>query len=325
MSRSSSSIGPLSVGNVVSASLRLYRDNFKTYLGIALTSSLWGLLPFLFGLLIAALIAVVVGNNTSLIPLIILAILFWLVATFYCAAKSLKNAALISRLAFGVLTNQPETRSVGSKNIQSKMWDFLWVQVLLALVLFVVNIGLSIIQGFTVGLLTFALGSVLGNENPLVILISLIGWLFFTGIYLWVYARFFIPELPLAIENKVNSADSLNRSWSLSKGMARQIAFIVFVAFLITLPVYLVALVPLLLSVGAILATFSGGILGPGGGGFNPATTITAFIGPILLTVLFLFAANLATLSFWQTIKAVIYYDLRNRKEGLDLQIRDTV
>jgi hypothetical protein len=27
---------------------------------------------------------------------------------------------------------------------------------------------------------------------------------------------------------------------------------------------------------------------------------------------------------FWQAIKAVIYYDLRSRREGLGLQVRDS-
>ncbi|MGC1247502.1 MAG: hypothetical protein WA865_14910 [Spirulinaceae cyanobacterium] len=323
MSRSSSSIGPLSIGNVVNASLRLYRDNLKTYLSIALTASLWAFSPFLFGLLIVALIALNVGTNTSLIPAIILAFLVWLVAVFYCGAKSLKNYALISRLAFGMLADQPETRTVASESIQPKMWDFLQVQVLLSLFMGLINFGLSLAQSLTVGLLTSILAGILGRNNPLVFLITVVGQFLILGVYLWVYARFFIPEVPLAMETKVSSADALNRSWSLSKGMARQIALIVFVAFLITLPIYLIASVPLFIAIGSILASF-GGILGAGVG-LSPAALVPTLIGPILLTVLFFFAANVATLAFWQIIKAVIYYDLRNRKEGLDLQLRDTV
>ncbi|MGB3691436.1 MAG: hypothetical protein WBG70_00170 [Spirulinaceae cyanobacterium] len=323
MSRSSSSIGPLSIGNVVNASLRLYRDNLKTYLSIALTASLWAFSPFLFGLLIVALIALNVGTNTSLIPAIILAFLVWLVAVFYCGAKSLKNYALISRLAFGMLADQPETRTVASESIQPKMWDFLKVQVLLSLFMGLINFGLSLAQSLTVGLLTSILAGILGRNNPLVFLITVVGQFLILGVYLWVYARFFIPEVPLAMETKVSSADALNRSWSLSKGMARQIALIVFVAFLITLPIYLIASVPLFIAIGSILASF-GGILGAGVG-LSPAALVPTLIGPILLTVLFFFAANVATLAFWQIIKAVIYYDLRNRKEGVDLQLRDTV
>jgi hypothetical protein len=34
-------------------------------------------------------------------------------------------------------------------------------------------------------------------------------------------------------------------------------------------------------------------------------------------------AASVIVLPLWQTIKAVIYYDLRSRREGLGLQLRD--
>jgi hypothetical protein len=33
-------VGPLSVGNVVSAALRLYKDHFKPYLGVAFRGTL---------------------------------------------------------------------------------------------------------------------------------------------------------------------------------------------------------------------------------------------------------------------------------------------
>ena len=33
--------------------------------------------------------------------------------------------------------------------------------------------------------------------------------------------------------------------------------------------------------------------------------------------------SNILILPFWQAVKAVIYYDLRSRQEGLGLQLRD--
>ena len=42
------------------------------------------------------------------------------------------------------------------------------------------------------------------------------------------------------------------------------------------------------------------------------------------LLILGLTFAGLALIApFWQTVKAVIYYDLRSRREGLGLQLRD--
>jgi hypothetical protein len=36
------------------------------------------------------------------------------------------------------------------------------------------------------------------------------------------------------------------------------------------------------------------------------------------------FVSGSLLVPFWQAIKAVIYYDVRNRKEGLDLKMRDS-
>jgi hypothetical protein len=46
----------------------------------------------------------------------------------------------------------------------------------------------------------------------------------------------------------------------------------------------------------------------------------------LIFIVLFLgiiISSNAAILPFLQTVKAVIYYDLRSRREGLGLQLRD--
>ena len=47
---------PLTVGNVVSAAFRLYRDRLSTYLVIAVRASLWALFPLLIILPIPFLI-----------------------------------------------------------------------------------------------------------------------------------------------------------------------------------------------------------------------------------------------------------------------------
>ena len=47
-------VQPLSVGNVVSVGLRLYRSHFKQYVGVALIATLWILPPI-------AAIALIVG------------------------------------------------------------------------------------------------------------------------------------------------------------------------------------------------------------------------------------------------------------------------
>jgi hypothetical protein len=43
----------------------------------------------------------------------------------------------------------------------------------------------------------------------------------------------------------------------------------------------------------------------------------------LLLIYMMSFALGIALLPLWQTVKAAIYFDLRNRREGLGLELRD--
>lgn len=43
----------------------------------------------------------------------------------------------------------------------------------------------------------------------------------------------------------------------------------------------------------------------------------------LLATLPLALLSNSLIAPFWQTLKAVVYYDIRSRREGIDLQIRD--
>jgi hypothetical protein len=73
---------------------------------------------------------------------------------------------------------------------------------------------------------------------------------------------------------------------------------IYFVAFLITIPLSLV--------VNLVVA-------------FLPQDNPITFLISLALSILM----GALLIPFWQAIKAVIYYDLRTQKEGIDLEIRD--
>jgi hypothetical protein len=120
-------IQPLTVGNVVSAGIRLYRSHLGQYLGIAVRATLWILLPFL-GFSLAFYLA---REQAVVIALLILAVI---VAYFFCTAKFLTNSALISRLAFSELVNQPESLSEARTPIDRRLWRFLGAACLLSLI-----------------------------------------------------------------------------------------------------------------------------------------------------------------------------------------------
>lgn len=317
----SNAVGPLNVGNVVTAGLRLYRSHLKSYLKIALIATLWAIAPFLLLVVLISLAIVALMENPAILATAIgLSVLLSLAIGVYCFAKSSLNTALISRLAYGDLIQKPESVNGARQVIQSRMWGFLLIQILLNLILFASSFALSIALSL-LQLLSFGvLGAIFGDSpvfSSLVMVVSIIGNLLYIGVYLWIYARFFIPEVPIAVEASTDAVTSVGRSWQLSTHSATRIVGVISVALLITLPLYVLAAVPSILAIAAMFPALSG---------FDAEFAAPMLIQQAVLAtvagVLLFFLISLAVLPFWQTLKAVLYYDLRSRREGIDLQFR---
>lgn len=268
---SSGQTGPLSVGNVVSASLRIYRDHFKSYFGLAFTAYLWLLVPI------------------------------------YGWAKYSAISGLISRLAYGEVRENPEIVSDANSEVNPRMWRFLWAGVLTSLIYIGVYLGCAI------ALLVVGVGAAtIFGQNGRIIggLLVAVGVIAFLIIYIRILSRLLIVEVPLAIENNQSASSAISRSWELTKGSVGRIQWIVVVAFLVSLPVYIVSNV-----LTAIVQIVLLRLLGP------ESSLYFLFYWILIVGLSFGFGALLTP--FWQAIKAIIYYDLRSRKEGLGLQMRD--
>ncbi|MEB3273422.1 MAG: hypothetical protein VKJ85_06525 [Prochlorothrix sp.] len=309
----SQTLRPLQVGDVVSAGLRLYRSNLGRFLPIAVVAALWPLGGVL-GLGIAILIGGIVGNIT--VPAIGILVglglgLAALVLMAYCGAKSAMNAAVIARLAFQELVNQPESVAEARHTLRPRLWRFFWLQGLLVLALIATQLGTAIVQG----ILNIPLVLVMG-DNILASLLGLILNLGATAVYYWVLARLFVPDLAIAVESdSLPPTKALQRSWMLSQGFAVRISLILLVASLVTMPFFIIAAIPLFLAMFASLASLgsSGAVPSPG--------IIASLGGAFLLSMLLFLVMNLLLMAFWQSINAVLYYDLCSRQEGLDLKI----
>lgn len=270
--RSSSPIQTLSIGDIVTAAFRLYGAHFKQYLGISFTGVLWSVIPI------------------------------------YGWAKFHTLNATISRLAFGELISKPESVNTVRSHLNSRMWSFLVTQILVSVILFLTNICLSIPQAIVTGII----GILLINNLPVNNSVSIILNPLIFAAYTWVYSRFFISELPLAIESNVDVKQAVSRSWELTKGYVLRLQGIIIVAFLITLPIICLTLTPFFFAVS--FTTFQA---------LNSAPeSFSLFLSLVPLGLILFMLATVFVTPFWQAIKAVVYYDLRNRREGLDLKLR---
>ena len=273
-------MSPLSVGNVVSTGLRIYRANLKLYLGLAFTALLWSFVPV------------------------------------YGWAKSFQIQAIISRQVFQELLNKPESVSTTRRELNSHFWDFWIAQILIWLICSAVNIGLSMLSGLLIGIPTMILMTI-ARDNPEVSLIlgllQLVVRFVSLFIYIWVYSHFFIAEVPLAIEDNMSSTNCISRSWELTKGFATRIQWVILVASLITMPIILLAITPMWGLIISIFTSYS-----------SPEALFYGIMWLIFWIFILITMGSTLMMPFWQAIKAVIYYDLRIRREGLGLQLRDS-
>lgn len=303
---------PLSVGNVVSAGLRLYRDRFKSYFGVAIRATLWGLLPFLAFIPIPLVLLYGQANPGTISILIVLG----LVLFFYGTAKFTANSAVISRLAFVELMNQPESVREARSHVDSKFWIFFRTYLLIILLSFAGIIGFylaSLILGILAGIIV---SSVQGNIAAVVIS-ALIGILIF-AVFLIVLIRLSIRlslyEIPLAIEEDLNAIGTISRSWRLTLGHAGRIFTILTVAFLVSIPIYIIVQIAASIIQAILQRALS-----------VESTSVPFQILSLLMGYILGLLGGIVLLPFWQAIKGVIYYDLRSRREGLGLGIRDSV
>lgn len=186
------------IGNIVSLASYLYRSNFKKFSRLSLFAHLWLIVPI------------------------------------YGWAKFYAFAGLISRLAFSEISGQPESSKVAKIPIKKRFWQFLITAILVILICFlqflIFYIGISLIAGIIYGILARFFGVIsqpINQANPFdntlfrIMIISIVIPVYFSP--LWFYSRFFITDLPLAIEDDTNSIGAIKRSRQLSRGLTWRI------------------------------------------------------------------------------------------------------
>ncbi|NEP04180.1 MAG: DUF975 domain-containing protein [Okeania sp. SIO2G4] len=299
----------LTVGNIVSAGMRIYRDHFQPYFGVAIRATLWSFLPFLALIPIPLILIYSQANSSSFLLLIPV----WLLLLIYCSAKSIFNSAIIARLVFGELANQPETVREARRILKPKMWTFL----LASFLLFLIAIGIWFILSMVIGILAGIIAGMAnaGQQNVgTIVALVLIGIVIFIIALIFIIrllTRFFVFDLPLAVEENITATQTLGRSWELTKGYVGRIFVVLFIATLVTIPIGIVVQIIAGILENVLKATIP---VSPTDASFQLLLFLMGYSIGLL--------SNVFLLPFWQAIKAVVYYDLRTRREGMGLQLR---
>lgn len=265
---SSSPMQPLSIGNVVTAGVRLYSSNLKTYLKLALFAHLWVLVPI------------------------------------YGWAKYAAISGLISRLAFAELTNQPESINTARSKTNRRLWSFFIIYLRVWFLLTLVLFALLTLSGLAAGALVLVFGWTFEFWWAYFLVGIVVLGILLVGLT-WFYSRWVIAEVPLAVEDGINASQSIARSWDLTQNSVLRVQGVVVIAAVITLPIiFLFNFLPEIL-----LEIFEDGSM--------------IYGISYLLSLVISLAGGILVLPFWQAIKAVLYYDLRTRREGFGLNLHE--
>lgn len=311
----------LNSGNVVSVGLKLYRSQLKLYSKIALISTLWYMLPLLL-LGVPTAIAIFIQANVAAQPtfqasfvVVYLLIAFSSVGLgILCWARAMFNLSMISRLAFMELTQQPESVQYARQRLKPKLWSIFVVHILTFFILSAIQTAVAIVLTpvlAAISVIAFAIpwlgGFVLIVSQFIPLLAYLVG-----------YACFFIPEVPIAVESSTNPGQSVLRSGQLSFRSFVHVLLVIGILAVISLPFYSLAL-----TLPTILLTIISNQIA----GFEPGVATPPMYRELLLVLglgaLLFLGVNLVVMPLWQTVKAVLYYDLRSRHEGFDLSLRN--
>lgn len=181
----------------------------------------------------------------------------------------------------------------------------LWVQVrskLLGLVAISLlpSIGILLVAGVFVGVVALLAAA---DSVGLVLLVTVVALVVIVVVAVWLTTRFILTPAAYVLEGQGLRA-SISRGWTLSRGSFWRLFGIYLLSSIITSIVS-----SLIASPGAIIA----GIVFPAGD--------TVPLGAVAITVVSQIIASTISTTFLSSVVALLYIDVRMRREGLDVEL----
>ena len=317
----------LTIGDVVSVAFTIARERWKQNAGIALQATAWLLVPVIGGGVLSALFIPLglgmgrsAAGRSGVSGLMVLAFVGWFVVALYCLGRYMANSALIARLTFNDLAQQSESLADARRFTQSRTWSYLGASLMMGLLYSAVFIAVTIAFSIVFVLVAVALGVSTsgfgaGPNNPVLGFFIVIGMLlallgFLVGLT-WLGSRFFFYEVPMSVERETGAAASIGRTWSLGNRSNWRLMMITTLAYLITVPIQAIAQV--VIWVCLVIPRAMSQDTSPSAGLIGVSALVSLLVN---------FLVVVATIVFWQAVKAVVYFDLRNQAEGMGLELR---
>jgi hypothetical protein len=189
-------------------------------------------------------------------------------------------------------------RRMGLGEALGRTLRFLFQVILLALLQQVIFIAVGIGMAIPIGLLSPATA----DGSPVVAFVAVI--LYF-AVQVFMLVSFFVALPALVLEPGVNAASALGRAWSLATGNRWRM-----VGVLVVFGVIIIVIMIGVTVVSSLVIGFSA----------RPTTTESGTLA-VLITTGVLGCLYVIAFTMAYCLQTVIYYDLRVRKEGFDLEL----
>jgi hypothetical protein len=274
-------IRPMNFGEILDASLTIYRRHFGLFLKLAIaTLSLPVCLAVYFGARLLENFTPQAPNVSTLLALVPVAILYYLAALVLTAG----TVRVISESYLGRLPALGDALALGV----SKLGSLVGVGLGKGIVLILTVVATTVLTGL---LAVLAKGS---GAAALVIVVGVIGAMWFVAFVLCGYSL----TTPVVVLEPLRSAfDAFGRSWDLTRGFKRKVLNLTLVTVLITntIPSFVFR------GLGAAFTRVAPPL--------GIALTAVSYILPLLLAPVF------------SAVITLMYYDFRVRREAFDLQM----
>lgn len=300
-----SQLRPLGFGELLDRAIKLVMRNFKAFflpvlvislvVGVVGTSLLFAVFPALFVFDPTAIEGVGAEGPLPTSPLEIGALIGagTVTATLQWLGFLLAAGACFRAIQVAYAGGVPEAGEAARTSLR-RLHSVFWLGLIYGLVSFGLYIGMSIVIGILVGVVTSA-----GVPLAVAIVVGVLVGVGVAALWWWIVVRWSVA-LPALFTEDLRGTKALARSWSLTRGRG----WVIFGLLIIT-----VLLVGVLYVVVFALTT---------GLAFVGAESIVA---QLIINVVAGAVFNVVSVPVLAALLGAIYYDLRVRKEGFDLEL----
>ena len=289
---------PLTLAELLDRAFSLYRHHFWLFVGIMALPSLAMLIISVGSQFLEGAARLPAGQQPvpefNVALFFIVAFVFLVAFLFYWVSYAVALGATTMAVS-GIYADRPPTIAETYRATRGKVGRLAWLMILIGLRV----LGLALVFVFAGGLgagLSAIASPILAGL--VVLIVIAVGF----GLFVWLFLRYGVA-VPAAVLEDNSASDAIARSIELTKGSLHRVFLLMVFTVIVTYAALMIFQVPF------IFAAFMVGPETPAGFWLNLVGVLTGSIASALTSPLAVVAM------------AVLYYDLRTRNEGLDLEL----